>query len=388
MTKTALYRVLLLLLALHSVVYLDIYAHDKLASHSRLGGDFPTFFKRGQMVLSHASAANIYDTAPLDAQAAGTLDLAADPLPPFPYPPYTLLFLWPLGFFSYHAALGVWLTISAALYLCATLKNPASQNLPSNMRAYIIPFILLSPLALYNIVTAQNGFFTAALLIAAITLSQRRPYAAGICAALLTVKPQLALMLPVLFLAQKNGKAVLAAALTCLALVLAATLQFGPGCWPIFLSYLASFTHMVAADPGLLTQMNASLYRSLLINGLPQPIALAVQGFVIAAAAASCWLAARNPADASLRHAIILTASLIAAPHVMTYDMPALIIPVFYLLNHALRATERPYELLAMLFLLVSPILALHSPQLPIAFAAMVACLLLLVLRLKTAQNA
>jgi len=61
---------------------------------------------------------------------------------------------------------------------------------PERRPIELVPLIA-APAAMVNIYVGQNGFFTAALMIAGLLSLERRPVLAGILFGLRTIKPQL-----------------------------------------------------------------------------------------------------------------------------------------------------------------------------------------------------
>jgi len=83
-----------------------------------------------------------------------------------------------------------------------------------------------------NIFAGQNGFLTSALMIAGLAQLGRRPILSGVCFGLLTIKPQLGLLLPLMLLLTGQWRAIAAAVVTTAALVVATGLLFGFDIWP------------------------------------------------------------------------------------------------------------------------------------------------------------
>ena len=80
-----------------------------------------------------------------------------------------------------------------------------------------------------NAFFGQNGAFTAALLVGGLLAAPKRPILAGVLFGLLTVKPQLGILIPFCLLASRNWRAFASAAVTTVTLVLLTGLAFGFG---------------------------------------------------------------------------------------------------------------------------------------------------------------
>ena len=85
-------------------------------------------------------------------------------------------------------------------------------------------FVAVAPAVAVNLFFGQNGFFFAALLIGGLINLDRRPLLAGMLFGILTIKPQLGLLLPVMLVLTGRWRVIAAAAATTLVL-------FGATCW-------------------------------------------------------------------------------------------------------------------------------------------------------------
>nr|WP_255574911.1 glycosyltransferase family 87 protein [Caldovatus aquaticus] len=195
----------------------------------------------------------------------------------------------------------------------------------------------LSPAMVQNIVFGQNGALTAALLCAALLLPQARPVAAGIGAGLLTLKPQLGLLLPVVYLAGRAWRAFMVAGAVAIALAAAATVAFGPQVWTLF---------WIRTRPLMMAVMEAPWPSGHLVNGVSVffmarslgfglEAAHATQGIVTACAVVLAVRAWRMPdADPALRMALCVPLAFLATPYAYTYDLVALGAAVAVVLAH------------------------------------------------------
>src|SRR5439155_11071977 len=92
-----------------------------------------------------------------------------------------------------------------------------------------------APASMLNLLTGQNGHFTAALLGGGLMLLERRPLLAGVCFGMLAYKPQLALLLPIALAVTGRWRAFAAAAATTGILAVACLILVGPDSWTGFL---------------------------------------------------------------------------------------------------------------------------------------------------------
>ncbi len=250
---------------------------------------------------------------PLDAfdvtRLAEVQDFPADDWMPWVYPPGFLLLLLPLGLLSFFAAWAVYTGLSAAAMLAAL--RPFLRGTPALWIG-----VALSPAALVTLLLGQISLLWVAGLVAALAaLRGNRPWLAGLFLGLLTVKPQLGLLIPVALIAAGQWRTIGAAALTSLALTGVATALFGPDYWPAWHDIAARHLDVLRTEVAGSPRM-VSLYSLLSSLGLTEPLALAVQGAVTLVAAVAVWVGWLRPAlSFDLRAALLLTAIPLSTPY-------------------------------------------------------------------------
>src|SRR5215208_1547361 len=142
------------------------------------------------------------------------------------YPPHLLLFTWPFGLLPYLPAYVLWCALGFAVYMIAAGRG--------EHRVDHLVLLALAPAVIVNIVTGQNGFFTAALLIAGLHNLDRRPILSGIFFGILTIKPQLGFLLPLMLLLTGRWRVIFAAAATTVLLFTLTALVFGAQIWSAY----------------------------------------------------------------------------------------------------------------------------------------------------------
>ena len=225
---------------------------------------------------------------------------------------------------------------------------------------------LLSPAAAENALSGQNGALTAALLVGGLALVGRRPVAAGVLFGLLTLKPQMGLLLPVCLVAANDRRAVAAAVATAAALAAAGASLSGMDAWFRFATETRAFMGEVMARPwtGEPAQLNfASPFMAARALGAPGWLAWAVQAAVSAACASLAWKAWRAPrADRALAVALTVPLALLATPYAHNYDLVATAASVAVLATAGLRGGWMPGERAALAAAWVWPGLSLLLP--------------------------
>jgi hypothetical protein len=236
------------------------------------------------------------------------------PLHHLTYPPHLLLFVWPLGFLPYLVAYATWCAVGFALYMIAAAKD--------ERRTDRLVMLAISPAVLVNVFAGQNGFFTAALLIGGLSLLERRPIVSGILFGLLTIKPHLGVLLPLMLVLTGQWRCIAAAAATTIALLAATTAIFGADLWSAYVELsLPKQRDILEYASGILPPMMPTAFMNVRVAGLPLSWAWAFQAIVsTAAVAAVVWTYWRRR-DPVLSTALLVTATFLVTPYIFNYDM-------------------------------------------------------------------
>ena len=236
------------------------------------------------------------------------------------YPPHILLLLWPFGLFPYLASYALWLVAGFGVYLWAASDGKFDREL--------LLFLALSPVAMVLVLTGQNGFFTGALLLGVLAQWDKRPVLAGIMLGLLSVKPQLVLLMPLVLMMTGRWRCLAAAASDRGGDDGAETVLYGPG----RVDRLSRGSGAVPEhrdDQGHRADVVARMMPTAFINarlmGAPDVVAWALQAVAaVTALAAVAWTFCKRR-EPMLSNAMLLAASLLVTPYSFNYDMAALI---------------------------------------------------------------
>lgn len=243
------------------------------------------------------------------------------------YPPHLLLFTWPLAYLPYLAAYGMWCAIGYAVYLLVATR--AEKRL-----THLVMFAL-APAALVNIFAGQNGFFTAALMIGGLSLMDRRPVAAGILFALLTVKPQLGLLVPLMLLLTARWRCLIAASVSTLLIAGVTAAIFGAQVWIDYVKVAMPMQQIVLTHgSGIFPAMMPTAFMNARIAQLPLEWCWAIQAVVSVAAIAAVIWTFRTPRDRTLSLALFVTASFLVTPYAFNYDMVVFTFVVMMVRDH------------------------------------------------------
>jgi len=279
------------------------------------GRDFVNVWMGGHAALAGGPAAWFDFTAYNDALKA--LFGAAFPPHYWSYPPHLLLFTWPFGLFPYLPAYALWCIAGIVLYVTAAANG--------DVRREHLLFLAVAPGVAICVFFGQNGFFTAALLIAGLTNLDRRPLFAGVMFGILTVKPQLGLLLPLMLFVTGRWRTIASAAVTAGALIAVTSVLYGVDIWAAYLDKVAPQQNWLLLNAsGLLLAMVSSAFGAARMLGLPADAAWVVQALASAAAViAVVWTYWRRR-DPVLSTALLVTATFLATPWALTYDLVVL----------------------------------------------------------------
>ena len=276
--------------------------------------DFAAFWAGGRLLLE-GRAATAYDP---DATYAAEQSMIAgfDEELPWVYPPHYLFAVAPFAALPYFPAFLVW-TISTLALLVIALRHLAPM--PET------PWLILGfPLTYLVFLFGQNGYLTAALLAGALYfLGRRQDVAAGILLGLLTIKPQLGLLLPFVLIAAGRWRAIVAAVATFTVLAVGTGLLLGWELWPLFLETASWASGRLEA--GILPWKHlSSVFTAARVAGLPPFWAYALHGAVVLAVLISLCLVWRRDDDDvpfAVKGAMLAAGVVLAPPYVFNYDL-------------------------------------------------------------------
>ncbi|WP_179400616.1 glycosyltransferase family 87 protein [Burkholderia guangdongensis] len=267
------------------------------------------------------------------------------------YPPHMLLLVSPLGWLPFVLAAMLWLGTTYAMFV-AVIRGIVQHNTAA---LCAVAF----PAALVVVIVGQTSLFTAAIGGLGLLLLQRRPALAGICFAILTVKPQFAVLFPFALLCSGQWRALVAWTASVAGIAALATLAFGIGTWISFAHGL-DFAYQAISVPGhaKLDRM-PTVYSMVMLAGLPRFVAQGLQTLSGIAAFAAVGYAWRGSCAYSLRAATLACASLLVSPYLYDYDLTWLGLVIAWYARHALAYGWRRFDREWLTLLWVTPVACL-----------------------------
>jgi hypothetical protein len=233
------------------------------------------------------------------------------------YPPSIMLFLAPFGRLGYLSALAAWTVFSLAIFIAIAHRFV-------DRRVLII--VLMSPAALLALMAGQSSLVSAAMLATIFAWLDRRPVGAGIIIGLLTLKPQLGLLFPLILIASRRWTVFAAAAVTTVMIAGATAAVWGPQVWIDFVRLGLQSQTLPLLDPELrAAAFQTTIFKNARVAGVSHDVAMVLQGVVaLAAAATVAWAYyARRNADPLLLATLFLACSVSLTPYFNSYDLVA-----------------------------------------------------------------
>lgn len=341
-----------------------------------VGTDFMNVWAAGKLALAGDPGA-AYDYAKHYAVQAQALPYAEDQKATYfgwHYPPFFMIVAALLALLPYGAALAAWMALTLPPYLAA-------------MRAMIphrrwLLFALAFPAVFVNFGHGQNGFLSAGLLGLGLLALERRPALAGLFFGLLTYKPQMGFLLPLVLIVDRQWIAFAAAAVTAVAMSLASYLVLGADAWHAFFGSLElTRTYVLEQGPTGWEKLQ-SPFAAMRMLGASIETAYAVHGAISVCVAAIVLWIWRSPVGIALKGSALATGTVLVTPYVLDYDLMLLALPLAWLTVEGVRSQFLNYEKLTLFIAWLLPIIsreiggALHVPIAPVVLLVLLSFIL------------
>ncbi|MAR55733.1 MAG: hypothetical protein CMM93_00980 [Rickettsiales bacterium] len=329
-----------------SVAYCLLYLY--LLPADSIAGDFHVFYRVSEQ-LWHGDISTLY-TQSITYLRDGFPDLASNP---FPYPPHAIVFTTPLSVAPFHWAYALWTLIGLTL-LSLTLASPAARALyqpvwQQRWFRYTMPlWIAGCGLSFHGLVVGQSESILASLLLAGLLYRKHYPLLSGIAFGILTIKPHLGLLIPLLLIIEGNRRCFLSAALTTFALVGLSIAMFGAQLWYDYVQFGQSFAEALASEDNNMKQtMFSVLHAFWLVWHLPESLAYALHlGHTCLVIGVWYYCIKRSEGEAT-RLTLTLIANLLLSPYALTYNMLPLLLVALIYFAHATPATQVRHHAIA-----------------------------------------
>ncbi len=310
------------------------------------GPDFYSFYSGARLYVLKGGSA-VYDLALQRQFELQVIPNSPDRFIVLPYfhPPYYTLLIAPLAFLDYRSAYYVMAAVNIILVAVLIVLLARSSERIHGRSALVAAALVGGFFPLFiTILQGQSDLIVLVPLAAAYTAWARgRPGWAGIFTGLALAKPQLLLLVPVLFIARRSWRALagFGAVIAALGTVSVAGFGLGPvlgyvnavGRWAIGGS-LPTNGEIVYTDTAVYSLRNVLEA----VPGGGKGVALAILVILLAFVALSLsW----RPDKPRLDFALAIAASLVLSPHQNIHDLALLVIPGFALADLALAGKLR-----------------------------------------------
>ena len=314
-----------------------------------IGTDFSNVYAAGTLTWQGRSA-DAYDPALQHKAEMVTFGGRDVPFYGWHYPPFFFAIAFLVAALPYGLGLALWLAASFAAYLAALraiLPRPETLLIASAFPAVFI-----------NIGHGQNGFLTGALLGGALCLIDRRPWLAGVLIGLLAYKPQFGVLIPIALIASQRWSSIVAAVATVAALVALSFATLGDNVWHAFVDSMNFTQTIVLEQGGTGWEKIQSAFSAARNFGADVRTAYAIQialGLSLAASIAWLW---RSDVTFELKASALATASLLATPYVLDYDLVVLAVAIAFFARHGFVHGFRDYEISVLAAAWIVPLLS------------------------------
>jgi arabinofuranan 3-O-arabinosyltransferase len=330
--------------------------------------DFVNVWAAGRHVLDGDPAA-AYDVARQKAAEVAALGHSFDGEYPWLYPPGFLFVATALALLPYITAWAMWLVGTFPAYLIAIRGIVGDRT--GLLLACAYPGIVS------NFMVGQNGFLTAALIGGTLICMERRPLLAGCLLGVLSFKPHLGILFPLVLVASGRWQVLGTAAAGTALVSAAAWAAFGTGAWEAFLHALPVASQASLADGRADFAKLQSIFGLVRMLGGGETLAFALQGAMATTVAIVLCLLWRSKASFDLKAAALATGALLATPYIFLYDLVVLAVPMAFLIRasrtHGALRGEMGGLANACLLILAFPFV-----QAPVGFAAVLLVALLI----------
>lgn len=324
-----------------------------------IGGDF-MIFEIAASVAGTPDMVAIYEMPNLKAALQNLYPGKGDFNFAWMYPPTMSLLIAPFALPSYLTSFTLWVTIFGGAFFLAASRLWSDK--------WALFFLASCPAVFQAIITGQNGFLTATLIAVAGAYADKRPILAGIAAGLLTIKPQLGLLIPIAFIAAGCWRAFAVAAASALLLAGASLIAYGADAWTSFFEAVTAHGARMGAN-GFPSEKLVTPFGFATMLGAPASIAGAVQIAASLALATYVFIVWRRVRDWDLRLAALSTAAILATPYAFYYEIVIMAPAMLVIAKRAVETGWLKFERESLIAVWILPLIMPGdggSPSMPI----------------------
>jgi len=279
------------------------------------------------------------------------------------YPPGWHMLITPFGLLPFSAAFVLYSALAYLVYALAV--RPLAAPLPGG-----VALMLAGPAVVLILKFGNNSLFSTATLLAALwALAQGRAALAGLFIALLTLKPQLGVLIPIALVAGGHWRVIGWATAGTVAIAAVSTLVMGIDYWRAWFGTIHLMSALMQTDLVRFYLM-ITWYALARFWGLGHEAAFAIQmAFTLFSAIAVAWVW-RRPVSQDLKAATLCLAILVATPYAWHYEMSLALAAAMFLARDGFGATSGARLWLFALWIGQVPGLALEPEVPPVVYLA------------------
>ncbi|HWI87444.1 MAG TPA: glycosyltransferase family 87 protein [Sphingomonas sp.] len=308
-------------------------ASGATAAASLAHRDFANLWTGGRLVAAR-DWATLYDRTAFTAQQAQWVGSFGPRI--FSYPPTAFMLIVPFASLPYGFAFAAWLVATGTFFVVAAWRWwPAGAGSPW--------LALLMPAALFNAWLGHFGFVFGGLWLLAFALLPRHPAIAGLTIGLFAMKPQLAVLIPLLLLLRRDWHAIAAAAAGTGGIVLVSVALYGTAAWTAFLNgAVGTQAGFINAHGANFARLSTSAATAMFELGGSAALAFGAQALLALLGVGLVVQAARRGAGLDRLAPLAATATFLVLPYALSYDLTAVSVGALALMiDPAACRTER-----------------------------------------------
>lgn len=322
--------------------------------------DFSLFYNAGSQAIKRENS-KIYDSS----YAKEIMNLPAGQkleksFLPFLYPPQSLPIISLLGLADYNISLTIWFLLQFVILLYA-------------IRPYLSPFttLIIIPFILLELLAGQNGMLFLALFLTVINYRKTKPIAAGVVLGIFSIKPQLAIFLPILLLYEKNWRVLGIAITTTVILTLISASIWGFAIWNDYFDMVKIFSQIQYITPKDYITVSASPFMAFRMLNIGSNFAIILQSLISVGVLTIVWQTLKKCKNEQQIIPLLSSATLLFSSYSYIYDDILLLPFCLLLLSHK---NNTQLQRIAFIFMAFIPIIAirLHGLDIPYAFISII----------------
>jgi alpha-1,2-mannosyltransferase len=291
-----------------------------------LGSDFVSFYAAAQLALE-GNAHLAYDLiAHYEAEQA-IIGARGFGYPSFSYPPTYILLMSPLAYFPYFYAMLIF-QLGSLTFLVIMIEKL------TNRRESII-LCLSFPAVFITIAYGQNALLTAGLLAGAFVYIDRSPILAGFFIGMLSFKPHLGVLIPLILVCSGRWRVFLFAAFTVLIFALISYITFGLESWLAFWEG-RDLVKKVLHEELVPYNILQSVFTAMRASGIGILVSYIIHFLVAIIPLYTVYFAWSKKVDLRLQIAVFIIATLMISPYILNYDFTILAVAIAALSSYIL----------------------------------------------------